>query len=262
LVSAFARGLGYRPPPVAVKPPKPVTLPPEPPPFYGFFTLYDPNGTDLPQRSLLSAFNGRLGYRTGGHCGRAYEQLTSSWVCPWAVDVTVDYDSSIFDSRFLQSEYQPFLSQIGTVPGMAGTARLSFGPFAVTGEWNGAVATAHLVDGANRTHHFRPSAWQLSLGYQFDWNPFVEAIGSQGDFVSVAYSQSHDLAGVVPPAGTTTGNRIGTVPQKRLALTVGEWVLDNAKIAIEYSHNWDYSVSQGGTGKESHGIFGDLTYNW
>jgi len=67
------------------------------------------------------------------------------------------------------------------------------------------------------------------------------------------------LAGV---QSGTPPTRIGTLPQRRLTVTLGEWVVDSAKVAIEYSHNWDYSVSKGGTGREADGVFVAFTYNW
>src|SRR5882762_648180 len=42
-----------------------------------------------------------LGFRTRGHCGVPYDQLTNSPICPWTLDFHVDYDTSVFESRFL-----------------------------------------------------------------------------------------------------------------------------------------------------------------
>jgi hypothetical protein len=261
LVGSLAKYLGYQPPAVRPKPPTPFTFPPEPPPLYGILNLYDANATDVPNRTLASSINGRLGYRAKGHCGLPYSDLTSSSVCPWSIDVNVDYDSSVFDSRFLQSEYLPFLGQIGTVPGMAGSAKASLGPFLLAGEWNGAIRAAKFVDGSGRPVSMTPGAWQGSLGYQFDWNPWVEAIGTQGNYVAIGYSHTYGLAGAVPLGGTPP-TRIGSLPQGRLTVTAGEWVLENAKLALEYSRNWDYPASMGGTGKQADGFFVALTYNW
>jgi uncharacterized coiled-coil protein SlyX len=260
LVSAFARRLGYQPP-LRPKPPSPYTPSPEPPPFYGFIDLYDSSAPDVPNRRVTGNINGRLGYHTGGHCGLPYSELQSSYLCPWGIEANLDYDSSVFDSRFLQSEYLPFLGQIGQIPGLAATVKLNFGPFLLIGEWNSALRPAKFTDGAGNRIQITPSAWQVALGYQFGWNPWVETIGAQGDYVAVGYSRTSDLPGVAPPAGTTSG-KVGALPQGRLSVTAGEWFLENAKLAIEYSHNWDYPVSKGGTGRQSDGVFTALTYNW
>lgn len=259
-VSSVAKGMGYQPS-FRQKPPNPYTPPPEPPPFYGMIDVYDSNGVDQPNRRATGNMNARLGYQTTGHCGRPYSELQSSLVCPWGLEVNVDYISSIFDSLFLQSEYFPFLAQIGKVPGMAATVKLSFGPFLLIGEWNGAIKDTKFTDNVGRAIRIAPSAWQISLGYQFAWNPWVEMIGGQGDYVAIGYSRTSDLAGATELTGTTRV-KVGALPQARMTATAGEWFLPNARIAIEYAHNWDYPIAQGGTGRQSDGVFAALNYNW
>jgi hypothetical protein len=144
---------------------------------------------------------------------------------------------------------------------MAASAKLTLGRFLLVGEWNGALKTARFVDSSGRPIQMTPSAWQVSVGYQFDWNPWVESIGSQGNYVAIGYSGSYGLAGVTELFGTTP-TRAGFLPQSRVSITAGEWVLENTKLAIEYSHNWDYPVAKGGTGKQADGFFIALTYNW
>jgi hypothetical protein len=261
VVESIAHALGYQPPPSRPKPRPQYTPPPEAPSFYGIVNVYDANGVDLPNRSLGSGVNARLGYRTKGHCGRGYSELASSFVCPWSLDVNVDYDSSIFDSTFLQSEYQPFLQKIGTVSGLASTLKVTFGPWSLVGERDGATTAARFVDEAGTKRNIQPAAWQVAIGYQFDWNPWVEAIGEQGDYISIAYSRSHDLAGVSQLSGTTV-TRVGSVPRTRLAVTAGEWVLENTRLAIEYSRDSDYQKVQGGTGRLAHQFVASTTYNF
>ena len=45
------------------------------------------------------------------------------------------------------------------------------------------------------TSDARPGAWQVQLGYQFGWNPYVEVVGAQGTYLAIGYSESRDLAG-------------------------------------------------------------------
>lgn len=260
-VQQIARWLGYVPPPQRPFRPLPVRPPLEPAPFYGSVAAYRGSDSILPNRTKIDDYNATLGFRTNGHCGLPYEQLTSSFVCPWTVDFHVDYDTSVFESRFLHSAYLPFLSQIGQVPGVAASVKSSFGPFAVVGEVNAALRSATFLDGAGIPRHMIPMTWQFSLAYQFDWNPWVTEIGAQGDFISIGYSGSKDMAGfTLLQAGVPT--RIGFVPQNRLFLTAGEWVTDGLKVAVEYSANWDYSTNVGGTGKLAHGAFGLLQLNF
>jgi hypothetical protein len=39
-------------------------------------------------------------------------------------------------------------------------------------------------------------------------------------------------------------------------------VLDALVVAVEYSHNWDYSRGKGGTGRQADGVLLDVTYTW
>lgn len=255
LVSSLARHLGYEPPPVRPKPPLAVAPALVPPPFDAAIYAYD---SQIPN-ARRTQVDGTLGFNTRGHCGRPYDELRGVGLCPWSMNVDVNYNSSVFDSQFLRDGYQAFLGQIGAVPGMAASLKGAFGPFSVVGEWNGATKQARFVNGVGNAVGIKPSAWQVSLGYQFDWNPWVVEIGQQGTYVAVGYSESRDLAGVTALVnGEPT--RVGFVPKRRLILTAGEWVLDAVRLAIEYTYNWDYPQSAGGTGNTAPGFFVSLTY--
>jgi hypothetical protein len=104
-------------------------------------------------------------------------------------------------------------------------------------------------------------AWQLSLAYQFDWNPWVTEIGAQGTFISVGYSRSNDMEGATELIGGVP-TRVGFVPRSRLFLTAGEWVMDGLKVTVEYSANWDYPLHSGGTGELAHGAFASVQLNF
>ena len=259
--SAFARSIGYQPSSARPKPLTPTPYVPEPPPFYGSFDVYDANTVDGVNRRFGNSFNGRLGYQTRGNCGRPYDELKNSFFCPWGMDFSVDYISSVFDSLFLQNEYRNFINQMGQIPGVAFDFKMNFGPILLVAEYDTAIKTARFVDDAGRAIHIAPAAWQVALGYQFGWNPWVEVIGAQGTFVAIGYSRSHDLAGVTL---TTTGgpSRVGFVPESRLTITAAEWVLEGLKIALEYSHNWDYGSGKGGTGRQADGILLGFTYTF
>ena len=255
------RWLGYKPLPQRILPPAPVRPPADLSPFYGSILAYKGSENVAPDKNHLQDFNASLGFRTRGHCGVPYEQLRSSWVCPWTFDAHVDYDTSVFDSRFLEASYRPFLAQIGKVPGVAGSVKASFGPFAVVGEVNKALESSSFFDGLGVLRTIQPMTWQASIAYQFNWNPWITEIGQQGNFVSVAYSGSKDMAGATDVInGVPT--RIGFVPQHRLLVTAGEWPMDGLKLAVEYAANWDYPVSEGGTGQLAHGVFGLVQLNF
>ncbi len=256
LVSSFAKFLGYKPPPPRPTPPSPVAPTPVAPPFYGSFSFFEGNTDVRSDRSFFDNINGELGYRTQGHCGRPYSDLRGSAFCPWSIDFNVNYNSSIFESRFFETEYSAELGDIGRVAGVAASVKATVGRMSFVGEWNGLLDDARFVDTTGKSIDIKPEAWQVALGYQFDWNPWVEVIGDQGTFFGLGYSESRDLSGI---DGTA---RNGSLPKRRLTLTAGEWVLDGAKLLIEYSHTWDYSTSEGGTGNTANAVSGSLTYVW
>lgn len=260
-VKSLAASLGYAPPPTKPKPLKPVTLTPLSPPIYGSVYVFEGNSTIAATRNLIQNINASLGFHAGGNCGRPYDQLRAADLCPWSLDFHVDYNTSVFDSVFLESGYRSFLRQIGYIPGMAASLKASFGPVSLVAEIDGAIDRAMFTDGAGKLISMAPAAWQVSLGYQFDWNPWVEKIGEQGDFISISYSGTANLAGVTALINNQR-TRVGFLPKTRLLFTVGEWVLDNLKWAIEYQADWDYSSRYGGTGKFATGIFSQLTYNF
>jgi hypothetical protein len=264
LFRSLFRSLGYKSPPK--RPPPPTTITPKsPPPLFnvGIYS-YDGStyeGTDTGGYRPEDHFGATAGFRTGGNCGRPYDQLGGSVFCPWSIDVDVDYNSSIFDSRFLEFEYQDFLGQIGFVPGMAASVKATMGPVSFIAEWNGAINQATFADGIGNRVTIRPSAWQTTIGYQFDWNPWVEEIGAQGNYIAIGYSESRDLAGVKRMFNDEI-TRVGFVPRRRFIVSVGEWIMDNVKLAVEYSHNVDYPQSEGGTDNSADGIFSAFTIVW
>ena len=263
LISSLSKAFGYVPLPTRPKPPTLANASPVPPLFNAAVYIYDgnalktPNGKTSPTKHVAAT----MGFSTKGHCGRPYDELHGSMLCPWTLGFDVDYNSSIFDSRLLETEYRGFLDQIGFVRGMAASIKSSFGPISLVAEWNGAMKRARFIDDAGKSISIKPTAWQLSLGYQFDWNPWIESIGAQGTFAAIGYSESRDLAGATRVFNGES-SRVGFVPKRRLLLTAGEWVLDGVKVAVEYSRNWDYSINEGGTGKSANGVFTTLTYTW
>jgi hypothetical protein len=250
-LSLISRAFGYRPPPKLVQPvTQTVTaLPPPPPPFnLGAFFFRGQVADQLPLHAWKPGDNYGFtaGFRTSG---------------PWSVNVDVDWNSSVFDSRFLSDGYYEFLDQIGLVPGMAASLKAKLGPVPLVVEWNGALKNAKGIDDLEVPFSIRPSAWEVSLGYQFDWNSSVEALGAQGSYLAVGYSESRDLGGV-SAVFANLETRVGSVPEKRFLIDYGEWVWEGFRIALEYSRFKDYDRGKGGTGKVGNAALMSLTYEW
>jgi hypothetical protein len=263
LFGGLSTRLGYTPPPRQPRPLDVLSPEPTPPPFNAAVYAYAGETFEETPEGFRpdNHYNATIGYRTQGHCGRPYDELQGSNLCPWSLDIDLDYNSSVFDSSFLREEYGPFLGDIGFVPGMAASIKATVGPLSFVGEWNGALGEARFSDELGNRVSIAPSAWQVSVGYQFGWNPWVREIGTQGTYFTLGYSESADLAGV---ARLIDGEpvRVGSLAQRQFLIGAGEWFLGGLKLAIEYSHLWDYPKDQGGTGRSAHGVLTSLTLVW
>lgn len=263
LVSSISKAFGYKPSKLQPRP-TPITPTPAPPIFNVGAYAYNGDTYDTRDKGGFKpkdTYNFTAGFRTQGNCGRPFDQLVGTAFCPWSIDVDVDYTSSVFDSRFLEDEYKLFLGQIGFVPGMAASVKATLGPVSLIGEWNGALRRANFLDGLGNSVNRAPSAWQVSLGYQFDWNPWVEEIGAQGNYITIGYSETNDLQGVTQVVNGEQ-SLTGELPKRRFIIGAGEWVLDNLQYSIEYNLNQDYPKSNGGTDGWAYGFFSQITTVW
>jgi hypothetical protein len=258
LVAGLASWLGYQPLPTPPPQQTYISAPKPVPPFVAGIYAYDGNtyktegaeGKWNPTKHVGAT----VGYRNRGACAVPF-------CIPWSFQVDVDWANSVFEANLLRDEYKVFLDDIAFEPGMAFHTRASLGPVSLVAEWNGALEHTTFRDDAGVRRRISPNAWQVSVAYQLDWNRWVEVIGLQGTYITAGYSESNDLAGVMRDIG---GNlvRVGFVPERRFLVGVGEWVLPNLRISVEYSRVDDYGRSRGGTGRSADGVLSLLTFEW
>jgi hypothetical protein len=91
------------------------------------------------------------------------------------------------------------------------------------------------------TFRIQPQAWAIEGGY-------TTKIFGKKTYVALGYSQSYDLR--------------GAFPERRVLATVGTWLSDNMRFALEYAHDWDYATVDGGTGGVADAVTSRLTYEW
>ena len=245
----LGRALGYKPPVAAPPEETYVFAPTAPAPLSLGLYHYSGETRAKPRRS---------GWRPYEHFGASAGLRTTG---PVNFELDLDYNSSVFDSRFLAFEYQHFIDQIGLIPGAAGNLKANFGPVPLVAEWNGAIEDVRFTDDVGRKIVMRPNAWQVSIGYQFDWNRWAPPSGSVGTYVALGFSQSHDLEGVTEEVLGEIG-RVGFVPQTRFLAHVAEWITDSTRFAFEYQRIIDYGTAAGGTGKHADAFTTTLTYEW
>ena len=192
------------------------------------------------------------------HIGATFGYVRTGY--GWSFDIDVDFISSVFDSRFLEFAYRHALEDGARyIPGMAAHIKSNLGPCSFVAEWNGALHDAVFTDDNGVDISIVPSAWQISFGYQFHWDPSMEVIGLQGTYLAISYSESQDLAGIEIGGD---GERRGFVPKKRFLFSVGTWPLDGVRLACEFGRDWDYAAAEGGTGNSADVVTAELTYEW
>jgi len=157
-------------------------------------------------------------------------------------DIGVDWIDSVFDTDGLTAAFPELQTRPnrGYIPGFSVHGRLGIFGFSLIAEYDGATKQVHFTR-ARRDVKVMPEAWQVEIGYMtkvFGVRPFA------------AFNYS------------ATAGMQGGFPERRLLGTVGTWVTDNIRVALEYANDRDYPRIQGGTGADSDAWTLRLTYEW
>lgn len=158
-------------------------------------------------------------------------------------DAGVDMIDSVFDSDGLTAAF-PELQHRGYVPGIATHVRFGLGGFSIVTEYNGALRAHRLTrETANnaKTFSIQPRAWQIEGGYT------TEMFGKKL-YGALSYSETAQL--------------LGTFPKRRMLGSVGSWLSNDIRLAIERGNEQDYGKAQLGTGREADTWTVRLTYEW
>jgi len=157
-------------------------------------------------------------------------------------DIGVDWMDSIFDTDGLTTAFPELQTRPhrGYIPGFSAHGRLGMFGFSLITEYDGATKQVHFTR-SRRDVKVMPEAWQVEIGYMtkvFGVRPFA------------AFNYS------------ATAGMQGAFPQRRLLGTLGTFVTDNIRVALEYANDRDYSRIQGGTDADSNTWTLRLTYEW
>ena len=169
-----------------------------------------------------------------------------------SLDVGIGYLSSLLDSDGL-TDSMPDGMDSDYVGGIAAHLVAGVGDFVLIGEYVAGlddaieVNSVDILDGAGNVigstdetvNHGRPAAWNLEVGYTFDENDITVAFGVQG-----------------------TKNLGGILPEIRLVSSVGFGLTEGLSLAIQYAHDEDYDVVDGGTGNSADGVTAQLAYEF
>jgi len=163
-------------------------------------------------------------------------------------DVGVDWNGSVFDTDGLTTAF-PELQKRPRVsagqgrsytPGISTHGRLGMFGFSLLAEYDGAMNRVHFTRN-RRDVSTMPEAWQVEFGY-------MTKIFGIRPYAAINYS--------------ATAGMLGAFPQRRLLGSVGSFLTDNIRLALEYANEKDYPRIQSGTGRDSDAWILQLTYEW
>jgi len=149
------------------------------------------------------------------------------------VNAHLGYLSSVIDSDTLSESFDLEADYVG---GIALQADVEFAGVMLIGEYISAVEDYASFEGENR----QPSAFHVEVGYGFDLGlPLL---------VAVSYSGTEDLGGVLP--------------ESRLAAVAGIDLTEGLSAKVEYAHDVDYDVEEGGSGEDADAVTIQLAYEF
>ena len=157
-------------------------------------------------------------------------------------DVGIGWMDSVFDTDGLSTAFPELVlrPKRAYTPGVAAYARVGLFGFSLIVEYDTAVREVTFTRGTQDLRT-QPAAWQVELGYTtrlFGLRPF-------GAF---NYSKTYQM--------------LGAFPQRRTLFTVGSWLSENIRAALEYANEQDYNKTHGGTNRDSDTWTLRLTYEW
>lgn len=191
--------------------------------FYG--SLYAGNG-DLDERNKddqIDVWGAGVGFAHEG------EELS--------VDVALDWLNNIGDTNALGDylEGNTGASELDDyVEGLAAHILLGCGPFDFAAEYVRALDRFKTDEMAFAGVGAGPRAWSLEAGMTFD-------LLARKTIFSLAFQ------------GTDEAQAL-SLPEERYSAAIRMFVLENTSVAMEYLHDEDYNVSDGGTGNDADGV--------
>jgi len=206
--------------------------------FHGSFYVFNGDTNEGGGEDNIEHFGATVGY--------TMENDTFS------MDIGVDYINSLLDSDGL-TDGMPDALESDYVGGIAAHVVAGFADFHLIGEvvvgLDDAVevSTVDIVDGAGNiigstdetTNHGSPAAWNIEVGYTFSDKDVCFALGIQG-----------------------TKNLGGILPETRFVTSVGFGLTEGLSLSLQYAHDEDYDVADGGTGGSAENVTTLLAYEF
>ena len=146
-------------------------------------------------------------------------------------DVGVSWTSNLADSDSLQETITDPDDLQEKVSGIGLHGLLDMGSLVLIAEYLSATESFDVIDLAFDGDGAKPQSWNLEAGWRFQ-------IMEKEAVIGMAWQQTKEAVAL-------------ELPESRLLATVSVEVYTNTSLSLEYTHDKDYSVSQGGSGDDS-----------
>tara|TARA_B100000676_G_scaffold292276_1_gene327747 strand:- start:3006 stop:4028 length:1023 start_codon:yes stop_codon:yes gene_type:complete len=151
------------------------------------------------------------------------------------------YINDIGDSDNLQSTVSTTLGSANIsdhVGGWAANASVTFGPFALIGEYLSAFDNFEANEVVFNGRGAEPSAWHVEAAYNFN-------VGGKDATFAVSYQGTDEALALEQP-------------EQRIMVGLSVGLFENVGLAFEWAHDEDYSVADGGTGNTANTVTGQI----
>ncbi|HID53124.1 MAG TPA: LbtU family siderophore porin [Anaerolineae bacterium] len=145
--------------------------------------------------------------------------------------VGASWTSNLADSDSLQETITDPDDLRDKVSGIGLHGQLEMGPLVLIAEYLSATESFDVTDLAFDGDGAKPQSWNLEAGWRFQ-------IMEKEAVIGMAWQQTKEAVAL-------------ELPESRLLATVSVEVYKNTSLSLEYTHDKDYSVSQGGSGDDS-----------
>ena len=166
----------------------------------------------------------------GAHLGYSLEKE------PFSLEVGMGYLSSVVDSDFLSENLDLSAEYVGAV---AVNARVAIAGISFSGEYMSAIDDYQAGD--LEIAESQPSAYHLEAGYEVEVSEFPLIF-------ALSYSATSDFGGLLP--------------ENRVAAMAGIELTEGLRFSLEYTHDTDYEIDEGGTAEEADAVTTQLAYEF
>jgi len=190
--------------------------------FYGSFYAFNSDINETGDDDTIASFGANAGYD--------YENDNMSLAigADWINNIAA---ADIFKGYFGDAG----ITEVQDYPsGLTAHLTVNYGPFMFIGEYLGALDAFDANELDFNGTGAEPSAWNLEVAYT------REIKGKETTF-AVGYQKSDEALAL-------------EFPEERILATIGVEILKYTSLALEYLHDEDYSVADGGTGNDANAV--------